>query len=225
MSNYLKEYFEEYFEKYLKKSVHCALACIGVLLLIIGTAQAAGSQGKTVLVMGDSISAAYGMSLDEGWVALLAGRLADSHPNYSVVNASISGETSAGAAARLPGLLEEHQPTVVIIELGGNDGLRGYPVARLRENLADMARQSQAAGAGVLILAMEIPPNYGSRYTKSFRESFTRVAADTDSAMSPFMLDGVATDPSLMQDDGIHPTVEAQSLLLDNVWPQLEPLL
>ena len=175
--------------------------------------------------MGDSISAAYGMSLEEGWVALLAGRLAGSHPEYQVINASISGETSAGAAARLPALLEAHQPSVVIIELGGNDGLRGYPVARLRDNLADMAQQSKAAGAGVLILAMEIPPNYGSRYTKSFRESFTRVATETGSELSPFMLDGVATDEALMQDDGIHPTVQAQSLLLDNVWPHLQPLL
>ncbi len=177
------------------------------------------------MVLGDSISAAYGMSLEEGWVALLAGRLADSHPGYQVINASISGETSAGAAARLPALLQEHQPKVVIIELGGNDGLRGYPVNRLRDNLAAMAQQSQQAGAGVLILAMEIPPNYGSRYTKSFRESFTRVANETGSQLSPFMLDGVATDPGLMQDDGIHPTVAAQPLLLDNVWPHLEPLL
>ncbi len=194
-------------------------------LLIIGSAQAAGSPDKTVLVMGDSISAAYGMSLEEGWVALLAGRLADSHPGYQVVNASISGETSAGAAARLPALLEEHRPSVVIIELGGNDGLRGYPVTRLRDNLANMAQQSKAVGAGVLILAMEIPPNYGSRYTRSFRESFTQVAQDTGSQLSPFMLDGVATDQELMQDDGIHPTVAAQPLLLDNVWPHLEPLL
>ncbi|MEE4192644.1 MAG: arylesterase [Halieaceae bacterium] len=209
----------------LKKLVRPAASAVTAALLIIGTVQAAGSPAKTVLVMGDSISAAYGMSLDEGWVALLAGRLADSHPDYQVVNASISGETSAGAAARLPALLEQHQPSVVIIELGGNDGLRGYPVNRLRDNLSAMAQQSQAAGAGVLILAMEIPPNYGTRYTKSFRESFTRVANDTGSQLSPFMLNGVATDPALMQDDGIHPTVEAQQLLLDNVWPHLQPLL
>ncbi len=175
--------------------------------------------------MGDSISAAFGMSLEEGWVALLAGRLAESHPGYQVVNASISGETSAGAASRLPALLEEHRPKVVIIELGGNDGLRGYPVSRLRENLATMAEQSQAAGARVLILAMEIPPNYGSRYTKAFRDSFATVAEQTGSTLSPFMLDGVATDEGLMQADGIHPTVSAQPKLLENVWPDLEPLL
>lgn len=175
--------------------------------------------------MGDSISAAYGMSLEEGWVALLAGRLADSHPGWEVVNASISGETSAGAAARLPSLLDEFRPAVVIIELGGNDGLRGYPIKRLRENLRGMVASSRAAGAEVLILAMEIPPNYGSRYTDAFRASFSTIAEETGSALSPFMLDGVATDNSLMQQDGIHPTVAAQPLLLANVWPHLEPLL
>ena len=148
--------------------------------------------------MGDSISAAYGMSLEEGWVALLAGRLAERHPDYRVINASISGETSAGAASRLPALLEEHDPAVVIIELGGNDGLRGYPVKRLRENLRTMAELSRASGAEVLLLAMEIPPNYGSRYTQAFRSSFELVAEETGSALSPFMLDGVATDRNMM---------------------------
>ncbi len=196
------------------------------IFLIIGSPVSLGSPaGKTVLVMGDSISAAYGMSLQEGWVALLAGRLEESHPGYQVVNASISGETSAGAASRLPKLLEEHQPTVVIIELGGNDGLRGYPVSRMRENLTAMAEQSRAAGAEVLILAMEIPPNYGSRYTQAFRSSFSKVAEQTGSSLSPFMLDGVATNGELMQADGIHPSVEAQPMLLANVWPHLEPLL
>jgi acyl-CoA thioesterase-1 len=165
------------------------------------------------------------MSLEEGWVALLAGRLAASHPDWQVINASISGETSAGAAGRLPELLEEHAPAVVIIELGGNDGLRGYPVKRLQANLTAMVEQSQAVGAEVLILAMEIPPNYGSRYTESFRSSFALVAEATGTTLSPFMLDGVATDRSLMQSDGIHPTAAAQPLLLANVWPHLEPLL
>jgi acyl-CoA thioesterase-1 len=197
--------------------------------LFIALAVAAGSQantpGRNVLVLGDSISAAYGMSLEEGWVALLAGRLADSHPGWEVVNASISGETSAGAAARLPSLLEEFSPAVVIIELGGNDGLRGYPIKRLRENLRGMVASSRASGAEVLILSMEIPPNYGSRYAQAFRTSFSTIAEETGSALSPFMLDGVATDRGLMQGDGIHPTVAAQPLLLANVWPHLEPLL
>ena len=201
------------------------------MCLLIGLAISTGSpassnqEGKAVLVLGDSISAAYGMSLREGWVALLGERLAEEYPGYRVVNASISGETSAGAAARLPALLEKHQPAIVIIELGGNDGLRGYPIKRLRANLRQMVEQSQAIGASTLLLGMEIPPNYGARYTRGFRESFSSVAQETDSGLLPFMLDGVATEPSLMQDDGIHPTIEAQPMLLANVWPALEPLL
>jgi len=179
----------------------------------------------TVLILGDSISAAYGMSLEEGWVALLARQLEQSPAPHLVVNASISGETSAGAAARLPALLRQHRPDVVVIELGGNDGLRGYPIKRLRENLRNMVTLSQQAGAAVLILGMEIPPNYGSRYTKQFRDSFATVAAQTDSALTPFMLAGIATDPELMQADGIHPRPQAQQQLLDNVWPALAALL
>ncbi len=180
---------------------------------------------KNILIVGDSISAAYGMSLEEGWVALLARQLQETHPGYSVVNASISGETSAGAAVRLPRLLEHHQPRVVIIELGGNDGLRGYPVKRLRENLRTMVEQSTAANARVLLLGMEIPPNYGARYTNQFRESFAQVASETESGLVSFMLEGIATDPSLMQADGIHPKPAAQGLLLANIWSELEPLL
>ncbi len=180
---------------------------------------------KNILIVGDSISAAYGMSLEEGWVALLARHLQHSHPGYAVINASISGETSAGAAARLPRLLDEHRPSVVVIELGGNDGLRGYPIGRFRDNLRDMAQLATAADANVLLLGMEIPPNYGSRYTTRFRESFALVADETGSSLVEFMLEGIATDASLMQADGIHPTPEAQANLLANVWPRLEPLL
>ena len=176
-------------------------------------------------MLGDSISAAYGMSLEQGWVALLADQLEASHPDTVVVNASISGETSGGGLRRLPQLLEQHQPRIVIIELGGNDGLRGYPVNRFRDNLREMAQLSQQAGARVIFLSMEIPPNYGSRYTHLFRESFGVVAEETGSVLGPFMLEGVATEPSLMQADGIHPTVEAQPALLNNVWPTLQSLL
>ncbi len=165
------------------------------------------------------------MSLEQGWVALLARRLEADHPGYAVVNASISGETSAGAAARLPGLLQDHQPAIVILELGGNDGLRGYPIKRFRENMAGMLSQSGATGATLMLLGMEIPPNYGARYTQMFRDSFPRLAEESGATLVPFLLDGVATDPALMQSDGIHPTVEAQPILLDNVWPQLAPLL
>lgn len=176
-------------------------------------------------MLGDSISAAYGMSLEEGWVALLQQRLNETHPEHRVINASISGETSGGAATRLPALLQEHQPAIVVLELGGNDGLRGYPIKRLRANLMQMAQRSRASGAELVVLGMEIPPNYGRRYTQQFRESFAMVAQSNDGTLVPFFLDGIATDTSLMQADGIHPKPEAQPMLLANVWPTLKELL
>jgi acyl-CoA thioesterase-1 len=203
----------------------CFLASALPVLAQAGTAADKVTASATVLILGDSISAAYGMSLEEGWVALLAAQLAQEQLPYEVVNASISGETSAGAAARLPSLLERHRPRVVVVELGGNDGLRGYPVKRLRENLRSMAELSQQANATVLFLGMQIPPNYGSRYTSAFRDSFALVAEQTNSALAPFMLEGIAGVPTLMQADGIHPTPQAQQQLLTNVWPYLRPLL
>jgi acyl-CoA thioesterase-1 len=190
-------------------------------LLLWGPAAFAG----TVLVVGDSISAAFGLDTREGWVALLEKRLAEEGFAHQVVNASISGDTSAGGAARLPALLTEHQPELVIIELGGNDGLRGQPPAQLQQNLAAMVQQSQKVGAKVLILGMQLPPNYGLRYTTAFADVFPKVANETGSALVPFVLEGVGGVPSLMQNDGIHPTAEAQPKLLENVWPSLKPLL
>lgn len=196
---------------------------IGLLLLGLSVVARAGQ--PTILILGDSISAAYGMSLEQGWVALLEEKLADSHPDYNVVNASISGETTAGGLRRLPALLTEHNPSVVVIELGGNDGLRGFPIRNFRANLQAMAEMSRAADAEVLLLTMEIPPNYGSRYTASFRESYSLVAEATGSVLGPFMLEDVATDTALMQADGIHPTVEAQPIMLETVFPALADLL
>lgn len=178
-----------------------------------------------LLVLGDSISAAYGMSLEQGWVALLAERLAGMDPAVDVVNASISGETTAGGLRRLPSLLEQHQPSVVVIELGANDGLRGFALTSLRANLEKLAELSGAAGARVILVSMEIPPNYGARYTKGFRESFVEVADSTDSTLAPFLLEGVATDPQLMQADRIHPNVAAQPILLRNILPTIESVL
>lgn len=193
----------------------------GVLLGLLSLFLSCNAQAsqQRILVLGDSISAAYGMSLEQGWVALLAQRLKTTEHAHEVINASISGETTAGGLRRLPQLLAEHQPGLVIIELGANDGLRGYPLASLRANLNKLAELSQQAGAEVILLAMEIPPNYGARYTAGFRDSFTIIAKQTNSILGPFVLDGVATDPALMQDDGIHPTAQAQPLLLDNVLP------
>lgn len=186
---------------------------------------AAAPRAQGVLVLGDSISAAFGMSLDQGWVALMARQLAESHPDTPVVNASISGETTAGGLRRLPSLLQEHRPDVVVIELGGNDGLRGYPIPSLRDNLRQMVQLSQQAQAQVLLLPMEIPPNYGSRYTAAFRDSYRQVAESQGAVLGPFLLNGVATVDGMMQPDGIHPTVAAQPLMARTVLPALEPLL
>lgn len=161
------------------------------------------------------------MTLEQGWVALLDDRLAKQVPPWQAVNASISGDTTGGGLRRLPALLAKHQPRIVIIELGGNDGLRGYPIKQLRQNLQTMTALARDKNAQVLILGMEIPPNFGERYTQLFRAAFTDVAQAQQAAYGGFMLAGVATDPALMQADGIHPTAEAQSLLLDNVWPHL----
>ncbi len=195
---------------------------IGLLTVLLSSmAQASGR----ILVLGDSISAAYGMSLEQGWVALLAAELEQDDSGYEVVNASISGETTDDGLRRLPRLLAQYQPAVVVIELGGNDGLRGFPVGRLRANLEHMGKLARDAGAKVLILPMEIPPNYGKRYTRAFRAAFRSAAEASGAALGPFLLEGVATQPQLMQDDGIHPTVSAQPLLLDNLREAIEALL
>ena len=194
----------------------------GVLLLVMW---GQGALAGTVLVVGDSISAAFGLETSQGWVHLLQQRLAEQARPRSVVNASISGDTSAGGLARLPTLLAEHRPEVVILELGGNDGLRGQSPAQLKQNLARMVRMSQEEGAKVLILGMKLPPNYGQRYTTAFAEVFPKVANETGSALVPFLLEGAAGVPSMMQPDGIHPTAAAQPVMLDNVWPTLKPLL
>ncbi|HTK97608.1 MAG TPA: arylesterase [Pseudomonadales bacterium] len=198
-----------------------------LLLLAVSAALAAQTpiEAKTILVIGDSISAGYGIQRDQGWVALLESRVAALHPPHKVVNASISGDTTGGALARLPRTLEVHKPDVVIIELGGNDALRGYPVERIENNLDAMAGLAKDAGASVVVLGMEIPPNYGARYTQAFHAIYADVAKRTGAALVPFLLDGVATDDALMQADGIHPTAAAQARLLDNVWPALKSLL
>ena len=197
------------------------LRWIGLALLLL----AAPLRAEVWLVVGDSISAAFGLDTAQGWVALLQKRLDQQGRSIQVVNASISGDTSAGGLARLPALLAKHRPALVMIELGGNDGLRGTPLTQLQQNLASMVRQSQEAGAKVLILGMKLPPNYGQRYTTAFAEVFPKVASETGSALVPFLLEGAAGVPSMMQPDGIHPTAAAQPVMLDNVWPTLKPLL
>ena len=201
---------------------------LGALALAIGAGATASEKpvgdaaGKTVLVVGDSISAGYGFALEEGWVNLLRQRV---DPPHRVVNASVSGETTTGGKARLGRLLTEHRPDIVIIELGGNDGLRGAPVDRIRANLRAMADEALASGAEPVLAAMRIFPNYGVRYTEAFHAAFGEVAEATGATLLPFLLDGVATEPQLMQRDGVHPTAQAQQRLLDNIWPVLAPLL
>lgn len=186
---------------------------------------AQGAVAGTLLVVGDSISAAFGMDSRHGWVTLLQQRLESEGFPHQVINASISGDTSAGGAARLPALLEEHRPELVIIELGGNDGLRGQAPAQLQQNLATMVDGSRQAGARVLLLGMRLPPNYGPRYTTAFAQVFSDLAEQKQLPLVPFLLEGVGGVPGMMQSDGIHPTAEAQQRLLDNVWPTLKPLL
>ncbi|VXC63759.1 multifunctional acyl-CoA thioesterase I and protease I and lysophospholipase L1 [Pseudomonas sp. 8Z] len=186
---------------------------------------AQGAWAGTLLVVGDSISAAFGLDSRQGWVALLEKRLQDEGFDHQVINASISGDTSAGGLARLPALLTAHRPQVVIIELGGNDGLRGQPPMQLQQNLASMVEKSQQAGAKVLILGMRLPPNYGQRYTTAFAQVFTDVARSSEAPLVPFFLEGVGGVPGMMQADGIHPNVTAQPVLLDNAWSVLKPLL
>jgi len=179
-----------------------------------------------ILVFGDSISAGYGLPhVEQGWVALLKARLAGEGYGYQVVNASVSGETTEGGLARLPRALAMHHPQVVILELGGNDGLRALPVAELRADLERMVDLSRQAGAKVLLLGMRIPPNYGPKYTGEFSAAYGEVAHERQVALVPFLLDGVALHPDLMQADGIHPDQAAQPRLLDNVWTRLAPLL
>lgn len=182
-------------------------------------------QRRSILVLGDSISAGYGIQREQGWVHLLDQALEQGEYAWHTVNASISGETTGGGLARLPGVIEETQPDIVIIELGGNDGLRGYPIKTIRTNLEQMIDIVEDHGATPMVVAMRIPPNYGPRYARAFDAVFGEVAQHKQTAFVPFLLEAVALSDGLMQEDGIHPTADAQPMLLDAVWSYLEPLL
>jgi acyl-CoA thioesterase-1 len=192
------------------------------MLLVSGASHAAE---RSLLVLGDSLSAAYGIAADRGWVALLGKRLARERPDYRVVNASISGETSAGGRARVGAELERHQPSVVIVELGANDGLRGLSPAQMKDNLGAIIGAAQKAGARVLLVGMKLPPNYGPDYTERFQAAFDELHRRYRTAWLPFLLEGFAERRELFQSDDLHPTAEAQPLILENVWPRLRPLL
>jgi acyl-CoA thioesterase-1 len=199
-------------------------ALLGLGLALPGLVHAAAAQ-KAILVLGDSLSAGYGVNLDATWVALLQRRLAAQGYGYKVVNASVSGETTGGARGRLPRALELHQPSVLVLELGGNDGLRGLPLKQVRGNFEYMIEQSQAAGAKVVLVGMRMPPNYGAEYADGFHALYGELAQKYRLPLVDFFLDGVALDEALMQPDGIHPTADAQPKLLDNLWPALLKVL
>jgi len=221
-----------------RQTLQCIAALATAPLLALTTARAQGSAGAQapsraaeaplVLVVGDSLSAEYGIARGAGWVALLEQRVQRERIPARVVNASVSGDTTSGGRARLPALLQRHRPAIVVLELGGNDALRGLPLSATRANLLEMTRASKAAGARVLIAGMQLPPNYGRAYSEEFAALFAEVARAEGTALVPFLLAGVADGPdpyAMFQPDRIHPTAEAHARILDNVWPRLRPLL
>ncbi len=182
-------------------------------------------QAKTILILGDSISAAYGIPVEKGWVNLLDQRLKRHGYDYDVVNASITGETTLGAKFRLNDLLEQYQPELVVIELGGNDGLQGFTLEEIENNFIELVRMTKQMDSDTLLVPMQMPPNYGSTYRNGFNSIYERVSEKMDVTRSTFLFHGFADDPELMQADFIHPVEEAQSIMLDNIWPSLETLI
>lgn len=204
-----------------RPSIGIVLVCAAMLLLGMRPAQAA-----VILVFGDSISAAYGLEVEQGWVSLLQQKLNRSAPGkHQVVNGSLSGETTSGGKTRLPPLLQKHKPDILVIELGGNDGLRGQPPHLMAANLRKMIADGRAVGATVLLFGMKIPPNYGRAYTQAFEKVFVDVSKSENVPLLAFFLEGVAGGVGLMQQDGIHPAVKGQPLLLENAWPLIEQAL
>ena len=195
------------------------------LVLFLISIPAGGAEAPTVLVFGDSLSAGFGIDVDQSWPALLQTRLQGQWYEHQVVNASISGETTEGGANRIPIALERFKPAVVILELGGNDGLRGFPPERMRSNLKTIIETSKASGAAVVLLGIRIPTNYGSRYTQAFENTYRELARELDVPWIEFFMAGIAMDRDLMQDDGIHPNATAQPILLDNAWPIIREAL
>lgn len=218
------------------RRMQCAIGWVVAMSLMLAVAVPALAQtaakaapaaapARTVLVMGDSLSAGYGLAASQGWVALTADRVAKTKPGWRVVNASISGETTAGGASRIDGEIKRNKPAVVVIELGANDGLRGLPLAQSRANLDRMIRASKGAGAKVLLIGMRMPPNLGREYTQGFSDNFAALAKLHGIAFVPFLLEPIALDRNAFQDDNLHPVASAQPKLRDHVWTQLSPLL
>ena len=209
----------------LRSRIHLCLCALSVLIAVGSAAGQAASPTRTVLVVGDSLSAEFGLPRDTGWVSRLSGRLARQERQYSVVNASISGDTTSGGRARLPRLLQTVEPDIVVIELGGNDGLRGLDLEQMRDNLQAMIEACRAAHARVLLVGVRIPPNYGRDYSERFFQTFASLAARNRVELVPFLMDGFADRLELFQADRIHPNQQAQERMLDNVWTRLLPML
>ncbi len=186
---------------------------------------AAGTESPTIVIFGDSLSAGYGIEVDQSWAALLQARLKEQGYEHQVVNASISGETTEGGATRIAAVLQDFSPDLIILELGGNDGLRGFPASRIRANLEKIVTRAKATGAAVILLGIRIPTNYGSRYSAAFENVFRQVSKDLDVKWIEFFMDGIAMNDELLQDDRIHPNAEAQPILLDNAWPIISATL
>ncbi|WP_426417051.1 arylesterase [Aestuariirhabdus sp. LZHN29] len=198
---------------------------MGLLILLLCLGRVASASAETLLVLGDSLSAAYGIRPDQGWVSLLEKKLEQQNSAINVVNASVSGETSAGGLQRLPSALKRHSPQWVLIELGANDGLRGGDIRTMRSNLSTIVERVKEAGANPVLFEMLLPPNYGATYTRLFQQSFSDIANEHDIPLVPFFLIDIVQQPQYMQADQLHPTSDAQPLILDRVWPVLQPLL
>lgn len=210
--------------------LQCAVGWVALVVALVSSLPAAAEAAvppaeHTVLVMGDSLSAAYGLAPEQGWVALVAKRLAATRPGWRVVNASVSGETTAGGASRIVAAVSRHRPDVVVIALGANDGLRGLPTTQARINLARMIGAAHGAGAEVLLVGMRMPPNLGAEYTRAFERNYGDLAQRFDTALVPFLLEPIALDRAAYQADNLHPVAAAQPKLRDHVWPALAPLL
>jgi acyl-CoA thioesterase I len=198
-------------------------------MLLLGAQSAAAAprmaRGETILLLGDSLSAAHNIELDRSWPSLLQARLSKMRPRRTLINASVSGETTASGLSRLPELLKTHRPALVVLELGANDGLRGLPLAEIRADLQSMISECREGGAKVLLLGIELPVNYGPQYRDGLRAIYVRLARENQAGLVPFLLQGIALDPKAMQEDGLHPTAGAQPRVLENVWPALAPML
>ena len=208
-----------------RNAMNSRIIRLAVLCCLLFVSPAHGLDQVSLLVFGDSLSAGYGMDEEQGWVNLLAEKLQDEAWPVQVINGSVSGETTTGGLQRLPAMLDAYQPNLVILELGGNDGLRGLPIDAMRANLAQMIDLIEESDAVVLLAGIQIPPNYGPRYTIPFMNTFPELAEEKRVALIPFLIDGIPERSELMQNDGIHPRPEAQHIIVSNVWEQLQPLL